>query len=104
MKKLAKELGIDTSRLEPVIHEGCKYEGADPAPAAAAATAAQPAANTGNAASTQSGSSSSSGGNAAGGGGASSAGPAKLMGTATVAAGGCKKHWFGWLLLHGKSC
>jgi hypothetical protein len=99
MKKLAKELGIDTSRLEPVVHEGCKYEGADPAPAPAAATAAQPAAN---AASMQSGSS--SGGNAAGSGAASPVGPAKLMGSATVAAGGCKKHWFGWLLLHGKSC
>lgn len=39
MRQKAKELGIDTSRLEPVKHEGCRYEGADPAPVAAMAGA-----------------------------------------------------------------
>lgn len=33
MKQEAQNLGIDTSRLLPVQQKGCKYEGADPAPA-----------------------------------------------------------------------
>jgi hypothetical protein len=37
MKQKAKELGIDTSRLEPVVQKGCKYEGAEPAPMPATA-------------------------------------------------------------------
>lgn len=106
MKEVAKDLGIDTARLEPVVHEGCKYEGANPARAPGAGVAAQPdnAANTANSQSGTASSQSGSSGSAAGSATASPAGSAKLVGNAAVAAGGCKKHWFGWLLLHGKSC
>ena len=97
MKALAKSLGIDTGRLEPVEHKGCKYEGADPSPAAPAAAAAGTRAN---------GASSSGSGNAGGSSSsnAQSSGAKKLVGSAAVAAGGCKQHWLGWLLVHGKGC
>jgi apolipoprotein D and lipocalin family protein len=42
MKQKAKELGIDTSRLEPVVQKGCKYEGAEPTSIPAAAAVAKP--------------------------------------------------------------
>lgn len=91
MKQLAKSLGIDTSRLEPVVHKGCKYEGADPtSPSTPAAAAAGTGAN-----------------GATGSSNAQSSGPKKLLvGSAAVAAaaGGCKQHWLGWLLAHGKGC
>eukprot|EP00882_Tetradesmus_deserticola_P011514 GHRQ01012181.1.p1 GENE.GHRQ01012181.1~~GHRQ01012181.1.p1 ORF type:complete len:325 (+),score=101.49 GHRQ01012181.1:118-1092(+) len=105
MKKVAKGLGIDTSRLEPVVHEGCKYEGADPAAAPGTAAAAQPNAAPSTTSASGSGSQPVSSGSAAGSATVSSAGPAKVVGTAAVAAGNCNKHWFGWLLLmHGKGC
>ncbi|WIA19251.1 hypothetical protein OEZ85_003888 [Tetradesmus obliquus] len=102
MKQLAKSLGIDTSRLEPVVHKGCKYEGADPtSPSTPAAAAAGTGANgaTGSSNVQSAGGSSSSN--------AQSSGPKKLLvGSAAVAAaaGGCKQHWLGWLLAHGKGC
>lgn len=47
MKQKAKELGIDTSRLQPVQQKGCKYEGADPAITIPAAMAGSPSGSNG---------------------------------------------------------